>query len=415
VKNCVDASVFIVGLVFGTASSILSKVLFDMMVDDKKFEKPLFQTLMMFVGMSLALPIHFMFNKSKKETQVSVDGESTAEYEMLHEGDADQGKLSWSTIKLLLIPSFFDLVATALANCGLVMIDVSIYQLMKCSVIVFVAIFKRTILRVHLKRYMWLGVVLNMIAVTLVAATSFFPSDDGADAKAEVQKTGSPLLGIFLVVLSCLVQSGQYVFEEKVMGDADLSIPPLVVVGMEGVWGLLLSVIFVLPIAAMLPGNDCVDGKCSYENTWDTLHMLSKSMGILGMTITYVFVITGYNAAAIFVTFLLDSVWHAILDNFRPISVWGTQLALYFITNKKFGEKWVTASWLQLGGLVLLLVGTAVYNATIEVPCCDYVITEEDIDDTDEFNMSVSPFVMATSTESRVRRRRSSLIQSREV
>jgi hypothetical protein len=30
-----------------------------------------------------------------------------------------------------------------------------------------------------------------------------------------------------------------------------------------------------------------------------------------------------YNIFAIYVTHFLSSVWHAILDNFRPISVWG--------------------------------------------------------------------------------------------
>ena len=37
----------------------------------------------------------------------------------------------------------------------------------------------------------------------------------------------------------------------------------------------------------------------------------------------------------------MSSVWHAILDNFRPISVWGADLALfYWITHQKYGEQW---------------------------------------------------------------------------
>lgn len=33
--------------------------------------------------------------------------------------------------------------------------------------------------------------------------------------------------------------------------------------------------------------------------------------------------VAAYNIFAVYVTHFLSSVWHAILDNFRPISVWG--------------------------------------------------------------------------------------------
>lgn len=51
----------------------------------------------------------------------------------------------------------------------------------------------------------------------------------------------------------CLVIIGaQYVFEERVMSFN--AAPPLVVVGMEGVWGGLFMPLIVLPLAYYLPG-----------------------------------------------------------------------------------------------------------------------------------------------------------------
>jgi hypothetical protein len=76
-----------------------------------------------------------------------------------------------------------------------------------------------------------------------------------------------------------------------------------------------------------------------------------------------------YNVFCIYVTFLLDSIWHAILDNFRPVclssqlqllflfiivlltsvrlhccaqvSVWTIDLLLFYIfTDGAFGEAW---------------------------------------------------------------------------
>jgi hypothetical protein len=32
----------------------------------------------------------------------------------------------------------------------------------------------------------------------------------------------------------------------------------------------------------------------------------------------------------VFITKLLSSVWHAILDNFRPVAVWAADLALFY-------------------------------------------------------------------------------------
>jgi hypothetical protein len=65
------------------------------------------------------------------------------------------------------------------------------------------------------------------------------------------------------------------------------------------------------------------------------------------------------------VTFLLSSVWHAILDNFRPITVWGTDLFIFYVVTSSgdFGEQWTKWSWVQVGGMFVLLYGTAIYNA----------------------------------------------------
>lgn len=52
----------------------MSKVLFDTVVDGKRFEKPLFQTFLMFVGMSLGLPIHFFLKYLESRKFEDPDG-----------------------------------------------------------------------------------------------------------------------------------------------------------------------------------------------------------------------------------------------------------------------------------------------------------------------------------------------------
>merc|ERR1719240_1491812 len=69
------------------------------------------------------------------------------------------------------------------------------------------------------------------------------------------------------------------------------------------------------------------------------------------------------NSFSVLITFMLSSVWHAILDNFRPISIWATQLVIYVVTDGEHGEAWTRGSYLQLAGLALtrspLLTGNA--------------------------------------------------------
>jgi hypothetical protein len=65
----------------------------------------------------------------------------------------------------------------------------------------------------------------------------------------------------------------------------------------------------------------------------------------------------------VLVTFMLNSVWHAILDNFRPITVWLTGLFIYYAISPSFGEAWTQWSYIQVAGMIVLLYGTAVYNA----------------------------------------------------
>ena len=52
-----------------------------------------------------------------------------------------------------------------------------------------------------------------------------------------------------------------------------------------------------------------------------------------------------------------------ILDNFRPITIWTADLALFYCLAPSLGEEWTRYSWMQVAGLFVLLYGTAVYNA----------------------------------------------------
>ena len=336
---------FLLALTMGTFSTLSSKVMYGMSSVDseghlKLFQKPLMQTFLMFLAMVIALPIHYVMEAYKRSNDKSIK----------------KTQVPMKTYFILCLPAITDLTATALCMVGLLYVSVSVYQLVRCTVIIFVAILKYFVLRYDLKPYQWIGVFVNALAIVLVSGSAFFDP-----ATKDISQVA---IGIAILLLGCMIMSMQFVLEETVMSNADNGAPPLVVVGMEGLWGTLIMLFIVFPLAHALPGNDYG----SLENVWDSLTMISNSSALQAMTVFYVLSITGFNVSAIFVTFLMDSVWRSILANFRPVAVWGADLGLYyFVTAHSFGEAWTNWSWLQLGGMFLLFFGTATYNATIRL------------------------------------------------
>ena len=410
---------FLAGVVMGTGSTITIKLAYglnatDSMGVDRPFEKPLSTTFIMFCAMSFSLPIFALkllwqklctaqakmsnydndddrFKPLSLEANLIDDGHnysssdfSSSKASASNDGsanitaaDANSSPLgiSWRLFFLLLVPAFFDLAGTALAKVGLMHCSVSVYQLVRCTVIVFTSIAK-TLMGKHLPRHMWFGVFLVTVAMVAVSASSLI-APSAATASTGVHK--DPAVGIMFLMGSCLVASLQYVFEEKVMSDDGAH--PLVVVGLEGFWGIVLFVTVVFPWAYILPGADVG----SLENAYDSYIMASNSpqiqLALLGFFVT----VALYNIFAVYLTHLMSSIWHAILDCFRPVSVWGTDLLIYYcISQGTFGEAWTNWSWLEFCGMVLLFVGTAVFNGNIKLSCCPPSPHGDGSDDGDE-------------------------------
>lgn len=128
----------------------------------------------------------------------------------------------------------------------------------------------------------------------------------------------------------------------------------------SGFWGTFLCLVLLYPLAYYLPGDD----HGSFEDPFNTYAMIVNTPTIQWAFLIYFFAIFGYNLFAVLVTYTLNSIWHSILDNFRPISVWLADLAIFYVfTSGNFGEPWTAYSFIQLFGMVVLLYGTSIYNA----------------------------------------------------
>ncbi len=344
--------VFLAALAAGTMSSLASKIMLTMKGrgltgEMESFSTPLFQSFMMFMGMASVLIIHIL----------------TVQFKWSFPGYDHSKKIEipFKVYLLLLAPTIFDLVATVLCMFGLKYVNVSIYQMLRGSSIIFVALMKQFFFGYNLATYKWIGIFYNVLSIVLVGVTAMLSADSDSSAAAVSDDTNNPVLGVVLILCGAFVQSLQYVYEERMMTTTkDLpAAPPLLVVGMEGLWGALICLFVLYPVAFTIKGND----HGSLENLWNSLTILYNTPAIQVMFVLYFTSILFLNVGALLVTFILDSVWRAIFDNFRPISVWIFDLAIFYGVTTAFGEPWTKWCWIQLFGLCILFYGTAIYNA----------------------------------------------------
>jgi drug/metabolite transporter (DMT)-like permease len=267
------------------------------------FRKPIFQTFGMFVGMVFGLVMHIAVvyfkipfpgythspaqsvgngnsGKNQGSAPTETDGLLVSQNNT-DETPATQALPLWMYF-FLAIPSVFDLGATVLCMMGLQYIDVSIYQLLRGSGIIFVALMKQHVLGDSLFGFQWVGVVWNVVSVILVGGTAIM--NEGGSSDDDSEESGQALLGVVLVMAGAVVQAMQFVFEEKVM-TMDIPSPPLLLIGMEGLWGSILCLFVVYPLAYYLPGDD----HGSYEDFHNTWHMVTHSSIIQYSFVVYFF------------------------------------------------------------------------------------------------------------------------------
>ena len=79
-----------------------------------------------------------------------------------------------------------------------------------------------------------------------------------------------------------VIQAAQIVAEERLLKHVNM--PGTLIVGYEGVWGVLIMCLIVFPLLRYLPGSDYGD---SQENTLDTLTMIENSTNIQIMLAIY--------------------------------------------------------------------------------------------------------------------------------
>ncbi|KAJ9097444.1 hypothetical protein QFC20_006185 [Naganishia adeliensis] len=280
---------------------------------------------------------------------------------------------------LFLFPAVCDIAGTTLMNVGLILTPVSIYQMSRGALVLWVGILSVMFLRRRLRAYQWVSLVIVMLGVALVglagsmvkkvpASVVVDGEDDGvamillkrlAVATAEMVAPEDPtkvFIGVLLITGAQIFTATQFVIEEKIL--SMYKVEPLQAVGLEGFWGLSV-ILLCMPALHFLFAS-----KSPYFDIPRGWHQIIDHPLVLGLSVAICFSIAAFNLSGLGVTKAVSASARSTIDTCRTLSIWVVSLSL----------GWEHLSWpfslLQITGFALLVYGTFVFNGLVRPLIC---------------------------------------------
>ncbi|KAK6621747.1 hypothetical protein RUM44_001554 [Polyplax serrata] len=297
------------------------------------FTHPFFQTVIMFIGeilCLLAFKALFAYYKFKDNTQDSRN---------LLKGNRN------FNIWIFCLPAVCDIIATSVMNIGLTLTYASSFQMLRGSLIVFVALLSVGFLRRKINCREWTGILLVITGLITVGISDFLFN------KNKDVNTNSVVTGDLLIIVAQIVTAVQVVLEEHFVSGKD--IPPLQAVGWEGCFGFTILGFMLIPLYYIHVGPPISNSPMGrLEDLNDALVQIKNNKLLLMALIGNAASIAFFNFAGVSVTKELSGTSRTVLDSVRTFFVWGITLAL----------GWQGFSGLQILGFTVLLMGIFIYN-----------------------------------------------------
>lgn len=264
---------------------------------------------------------------------------------------------------VFILPAICDVMASGLSAVGLMLVPAPVFMMMKSSVVIFVAALSVLLLGKRLFAYHFLGLACTVSGLLIVGYASILDSEQRSATTGG--SAGNASLGVGLIIISQLAGALQNVFEEHLLQGKRISAKK--VVGMEGLWGLLIQG-SLLVLFSHLPGSD--NGRI--ENLPDTIEMLNNSTTVCTLMFLYVVGVGLCNICSLQVTKRISAVTRCLVGSSATMVVWLISLCLYYGGNEAWGTPWSPHSWIQVIGFFLLFLGTVLYNAILKLPGLQY-------------------------------------------
>lgn len=304
----------------GCLNSMFTKYQDNQKVDKiHKFEQPVLQTLQMFIGEMCAFVVIF--------------GRRGTEF---------RDNLDWKQRVWLGIPALCDVLGTTLMHLGLIYTPVSIYQMVRGVLVLFVGMLSVLFLGRKISRVEWGALCAIVLGITIVGWASSTPGD--SDAASNSSSGERVLFGIGLILAAQIFTAGQFVVEEYLL--SRFEIESLELVGFEGLFGATITA------TLMVLGNLVTGNNGGIFDIGNALDQLFGHSAILLSSILIMLSIFSFNFLGISLTKYLSATSRSTIDSCRTLMVWILSMIIGW-ESFKFG---------QLVGFVILVCGTLVFN-----------------------------------------------------
>jgi len=321
---------------------------------ERHFNKPWTQNLQMFVGEFSLLPIYI--------TTRTLSRAWRSPPKRFAKPDSSKKP----SVFALALPACCDFLGTGLFAVGLMFVPAAVAQMMKSSMVIFSACLTVTFLRKKLLGFHYVALVITVMGLISVsyAALSQTNGDEG-----DFHQT---VIGLSIIILSIVCNSFQFVFEEYLLSGYTVSAQW--VVGLEGLWGILIQSFFLL-VFMQFPGRD----NGVIEDSRDTVRMFSgdNSNLLQCLALLYMLGVSASQLCGMTITKRLSAVTRCMVQSCQTVLVWLVTLGLFYGGYEQYGSPWTPYSWFQLAGFVLTIAGTMIYNEILKVPFLTY---EQEVD-----------------------------------
>ncbi|KAG6335152.1 hypothetical protein ID866_3936 [Astraeus odoratus] len=333
------------------------------------FEQPVWQTLQMFIGeMFCFLPVLYTWLRSQRRSApVFLPSDTDEDEPTSSKAVASSEDLKGWNVLLLWFPAACDLTGTTLMNVGLLYTPVSIYQMTRGALVLFVGVLSVIFLRRRLWMYQWLSLLTVMAGVSLVGYSGSLIKDAVTETVNLLTSGGTiseptdqpdltrVLLGVFFILFAQIFTATQFVIEEKIM--TRWTVPPLVAVGYEGLFGAL-TVLLLMPIM----GQPSFSSRSPFFDLPRGWHQMVDTPSVLWTSLAIACSISLFNYFGLSVTRHVSATARSLTDTCRTLSIWLISLGLGW-------EKLLfPISLLQVIGFGLLVYGTFLFNNLVRPP-----------------------------------------------
>uniref|UniRef100_A0A914D4C4 Sugar phosphate transporter domain-containing protein n=1 Tax=Acrobeloides nanus TaxID=290746 RepID=A0A914D4C4_9BILA len=328
---------------------MISKWMDEVEVDMKKFNHPYFQAACMFIGECLCLIAYFI----EIWIQKRIDLRQRVMFKTTEIALArpEEPKLSKLNPFIFLPPACCDIIASSLSYVSLNLTSASNASMLRGAILLFTGLLSVLFLKMRFPAYKWLGIGFVSLGLIVVGVTDMLFDHD------PTHNVNGIIIGNFLCILAQLIQSIQIVLEQKFLQHDD--VPPLLAVGLEGIFGLTIISILMVPmyfihVAAIFSDNP--DGRL--EDVFYAFYQMSQKPELVACVVLTIFNIAILNFASLAFTKRFSGATRLVLSSISTLSIWALSMPI-------FHEEFMP---LKILGFAFLIIGMLVYNDTFFGP-----------------------------------------------